>query len=771
MPRRTAFPTRNRAQQSAEGRGVSFRRAKGLIEVALLIALGTSVLFSTSVGAATESPILTDPVQSLQAGKTGETLTLVPSAAAPQSETVNGLSAVTEENFLPLKSLGAATPGALFKAPSGKIVYTVPSVSNTEKAEKAAPLEADTENVVATSKEEPEIAAVSQASELVYGYTDFGWPSKTHPLRVGLVRYASPAPLEGLIDATVSQLKNFFGEDALRVQTYSLKTLSDAVHLGEVDIFIASSGLYRRLVLEGARDLATGLSKTYPDPNKSEAVAMVVLDGREDLQTVADLQGRRLVSSIRGGFTGYDIPMGELVKEGYDPNTFFASEKFLGDGPAIGGAFEELKNYHADVAFFRLCLLENYLSEHPEDKGRYRVIHNVTAKGEVCQRSTDLYPVWTVATTARTDPRLSRLVTRALLQMPPAGKNGFYWGVATDYSSVDQLFERLHVGPYRYLDDWTLEKIWEEAKGWVFAILLALALLVSHSLRVGYLVRIRTQALTEALEEQKKLEVAAREAGARIDRLEKMGAVAQLSSIFAHEMRQPLSAISLYLFALKRAIGKVLSGKEEGAEDMSQETLTTLEKTSPILEKLFRETERANSIVERVRLYAKADRPPRDAVSIRALVGKAVNDLKLSARFKGEITLQEGDDAILTVDALGLELVFVNLLKNGLEAASEKPVAHVRVTMRKDDSALSIAFEDNGPVLSVESQAALLGSLSTTKPTGLGLGLSIVRGILEAHSAGLTYRFKEEGGVVALVTLPLREANEAEEAQMNEEKA
>lgn len=199
MPRRTAFPTRNRAQQSAEGRGVSFRRAKGLIEVALLIALGTSVLFSTSVGAATESPILTDPVQSLQAGKTGETLTLVPSAAAPQSETVNGLSAVTEENFLPLKSLGAATPGALFKAPSGKIVYTVPSVSNTEKAEKAAPLEADTENVVATSKEEPEIAAVSQASELVYGYTDFGWPSKTHPLRVGLVRYASPAPLEGLI--------------------------------------------------------------------------------------------------------------------------------------------------------------------------------------------------------------------------------------------------------------------------------------------------------------------------------------------------------------------------------------------------------------------------------------------------------------------------------------------------------------------------------------------------------------------------------------------
>lgn len=103
MPRRTAFHTRNRAQQSAEGRGVSFRRAKGLIEVALLFALGTSVSLSTSAWAATESPILTDPAQSLQAEKTGETLTLVSSVAAPQSETVNGLSAVTEETFRLLK--------------------------------------------------------------------------------------------------------------------------------------------------------------------------------------------------------------------------------------------------------------------------------------------------------------------------------------------------------------------------------------------------------------------------------------------------------------------------------------------------------------------------------------------------------------------------------------------------------------------------------------------------------------------------------------------
>ncbi len=615
------------------------------------------------------------------------------------------------------------------------------------------PLEVDTESVVGLPESET-VSAVSKATELVYGYTDFGWPSKAHPLRVGVVRYASPAPLEGLLEATVHQLKTFFGEDAIRIHTYSLEELSAAVHKGEVDIFLASSGRYRRLVLEGARDLATGLSKNYPDPNRSEGVAMVVSAQRADLRTLADLKGARLVTSVREGFTGYDIPMGELVREGFHPDQFFGREVFLGDGPAIGGAFALLQKNEVDVAFMRLCFLENHLAAHPEERGLYRVVHPMTQKGEVCARSTELYPAWTVATTARTDPRLSRLVTRALLQMPPAGKDGFYWGVATDYSSVDALFESLHVGPYHYLDDWTLERIWEKARGFVLALVVALLALVGHSLRVGYLVRVRTEALSNALEETKKLERATREAGARIDRLERMGAVGQLSSIFAHEMRQPLSAISLYVFALKRAMQK--ADAKEAQPD------------SPwmrILEKLNVETERANQIVERVRLYAKADRPPRYRVAVRTVLSKAIDDLKLSARFQGEIQLLAGDDADLTLDALGMELVFVNLLKNALEAAHSPgvvPRVWVRVSAQAESATLRIEFEDNGARLSDAAREALIGNPTSTKESGLGLGLSIVRGILEAHSATLTYQIKEEGGVIACVSLPLHEGEPSE---------
>lgn len=579
---------------------------------------------------------------------------------------------------------------------------------------------------------------VSAASELVYGYTDFGWPSKEKPLRIGIVRYIKPAPLEGLVDATVTQLENFFGKDVLDVQSMTLEELSEAVQSGTVDIFIASSGRYRRLVLDGARDLATGLSKAYPDPNRSEASAMVVLDRRRDLSDLTSLRGQRLVSSVKEGFSGHDIPMGELVRAGLNPQGFFREEFYLGDGGKLQHAFSWLLEGRADVAFMRLCFLEENLEKHPEWRGQFRVINNLTKEGEICQRSTQLYPAWTAATTHHTDPRLSRLVTRALLQMPPAGTNGFYWGVATDYSSTDQLFEQLRVGPYQYLNAWTLPWIWERTKWWILGLGLVFLLLIAHSLRVGYLVRLRTEALTRAMATQEKLQREARAAGERIDRLEKMGAVGQLSSIFAHEMRQPLSAISLYVFALKKGLMRIAKKNRTNDEVLDA-------KLQSLLGKVENETERANAIVERVRSYAKADRPPRELCSIRALLGRAADDLRLSARFTGVITIVPGADATLALDALGFELVFVNLIKNALEATDSPHDKTVRVSLTQDDQHVWVKVENRAPALSETAKRALAGEALTTKKTGLGLGLAIVRGILEAHGARLDYRVSPWG--------------------------
>ena len=114
-------------------------------------------------------------------------------------------------------------------------------------------------------------------------------------------------------------------------------------------------------------------------------------------------------------------------------------------------------------------------------------------------RSTDLYPTWTMATTGTTDPRLSRLVTRVLLEIAPIGEDGLYWGVATDYTPVDQLFRDLRIGPYDYLRHWTMERVVREYWPWLLIALMVLVGLLLHGVRVTQLVRVRAAELKDAL--------------------------------------------------------------------------------------------------------------------------------------------------------------------------------------------------------------------------------------------------------------------------------
>ena len=72
-----------------------------------------------------------------------------------------------------------------------------------------------------------------------------------------------------------------------------------------------------------------------------------------------------------------------------------------------------------------------------------------------------------MGTTKVTDPRVSRSVTQALLALKPTGANGIYWGVATDYSSVDKLFRETRTGPYAYLNTWSLKRFIAEYWHWL----------------------------------------------------------------------------------------------------------------------------------------------------------------------------------------------------------------------------------------------------------------------------------------------------------------
>lgn len=564
------------------------------------------------------------------------------------------------------------------------------------------------------------------------------------PVRVAIVKYVRPAPNEEIVPASVAALRQYFGEDRVRVTHLSLTELADAIRRGEVDVFLSSAGFYRRLTDEGVKSLVSAVSLSYPDPNHGDGTAIVTTADRTDIETLKDVKGGVLATSTPTAFTGLLVPYGEMMKQGFKVDGFFSETLYLGDDDAMETAPGHLLDGTADVAFLRLCFLEEWLERHPEHAGKFKVINRKDGPGEVCARSTALYPTWTVATTKVTDPRVSRSVTQALLALKPTGSNGIYWGVATDYSAVDKLFRDTRTGPYAYLNTWSLKRFIAEYWHWLMLATVLVAGLILHSVRVTQLVHKRTAALRRSLAELQVLKEEAQGAAQRIERLERAGAVAQLSVIFAHEMRQPLGAISLYSLGLRRMLGN-------GSTDTARMT--------DVIDKLDRQTERANEIVARVRSYAKAEQPTRVLVSLREQVDRAAADLKTTGRYRTALRVVITDEPVVTAYPLEMELVALNLMKNALEASDAAGGAgEVVVTLSEEDERAIITVADDGGGTR-ETVERLNRGLGSTKAEGLGLGLSIVRGILEAYGGRLAFSARRQGGLVARATVPVREVS------------
>ena len=333
------------------------------------------------------------------------------------------------------------------------------------------------------------------------------------PVRLAIVKYVRPSPNEEIVPASVTALKQYFGEDRVQVAHLSLTELSEAIKRGDVDVFLSSAGFYRRLADEGVKSLVSAVSLSYPDPNHGEGTAIVAAADRSDIESLRDLKGGVLATSTPTAFTGLLVPYGEMMKQGIKVDGFFRETLYLGDDDAMETAPRHLLDGTADVAFLRLCFLEEWLERHPEHQGRFKVINRKDGPGEVCARSTELYPTWTVGTTKVTDPRVSRSVTQALLALKPTGANGIYWGVATDYSSVDKLFRETRTGPYAYLNTWSLKRFIAEYWHWLMLAGVLVAGLTLHSVRVTQLVHKRTAALRQSLAELQVLKEEAQGGG------------------------------------------------------------------------------------------------------------------------------------------------------------------------------------------------------------------------------------------------------------------
>ena len=555
------------------------------------------------------------------------------------------------------------------------------------------------------------------------------------PIRFGISTFAAHSVNLPIIPATETLLENLLGEENIVFETLPVETLSERVKQGAFDMTLTSAGAFRRMAIEGAgvRDLATAASRRVPNPNFAEGSVFFVRND-SPIQTIEDLRGKSVAANHEKGFSGWQTALGELARRGLNPQHFFSRADFTNHDMAE--VIRRVEDDRNDAGVVRTCFMEAMNLT----LSRFRILGARDDGSIDCVHSTDLYPNWVIAAAPSLSPDLSRKIAAALFSMPPIGDE-VRWSIATDFRGVDNLFRTLKIGPYEYLATFSFKRfIAHYWPGFAIALTLLIAL-VLHSVTVGTLVRRRTRELEASLKRENELSQETVAAQNRFLALQKVGIVGQMSSIIAHELRQPLAAISMQAFGLMRRF-------ENGT--------VTRDAALTALDKISHQTDRAGAIVDQVRAYAKGDRR-RVPLEINRTVSDAVAEARKSFRNLGvpmEFT-PSPTPIYTTANPLEIELIVINLLKNAAEAVKMSGIAGVvRCRITGFPGSPAIEIENQGrPFTDAEWDSLLADSLVTSKRKGLGLGLSIVRSLTDDLGGRLTFTRPAAGGLIVTVTL------------------
>ena len=247
------------------------------------------------------------------------------------------------------------------------------------------------------------------------------------------------------------------------------------------------------------------------------------------------------------------------------------------------------------------------------------------------------------------------------------------------------------------------------------------------------------QDLTERRDFEAKLEQVKSEL-IHVSRLSAMGTMA---STLAHELNQPLTTIATY----GEAVGELLDGEEMPERQLLRDAFTEMSEQAM----------RAGAIVRRLRGFVSRGEMAKTIEALPALINEASALALVGTREKG-ISAQfdyAPDATPVFVDRVQIQQVLINLMRNAVEAMEDQPVRKLKIsTMRLDPHSVQVTVADTGPGIAPAMKEKLFEAFASTKDSGMGLGLSICRTIIEAHGGRIRASDAEGGGTVFQFTLP-----------------
>lgn len=565
---------------------------------------------------------------------------------------------------------------------------------------------------------------------------------------VAIDNHIEPYLIDNFIAPTFDAINEAFNAEGkfLVLKHLDRLTIEDLLQDGLIDFLISGPDFYANLLFEDrVKPMSMLWRPQASSPGHSMASTIVVRHDNDKLYTLNDIAhtGVKIEGVAKTSFAGYLAAQDPFAKMDYPFQMLFESATFASSKSPLE-VLNDVKYGYTDVGIVPACQIEYYMAKNLAHLSDFRVINPQPVDELACQHSTQTFS--SIVLSYQKDTNANMVLSMNNIVVGMRLHDGVTWSLPDNPRSLYDMLYRLKLGPYSDITYSTVNRIFQENR---MVFIMGIFLLVAglfYNLIISVEVASRTRALQKTLTEKEALAKQQEQTNEYIARLERTGIVGQMSSMIAHELKQPLGTISNYTRGLLRRIER---------HQADEETIVK------ILKEIEYHNDRAADIVDHVRSYVKSHDVKREDHNLHDIVNMSVETFKKSGRSQVPVRIEGEREAWVEVDDWEVELALINLLKNSADAFAEVHPARyvegeclIRVRIEDHDDTWWIRVIDNAKLVTKEFTDEFFTHLETTKAHGLGLGLSIVSSLAERHAGRVWAEPNVGRGVIVTIEFP-----------------